>query len=43
MLRDLHEEGATIILVTHDPQLAEEADRRVKMLDGMIIEDRTRR
>ncbi len=43
MLRDLHKEGATIILVTHDPQLAGEADRRVKMLDGMIVEDRTRR
>lgn len=32
----LHEEGATIILVTHDAQVATFADRTVEILDGKV-------
>ena len=30
------EEGITIILVTHDPDVATTAKRRIKMSDGLI-------
>ncbi|MCW8983806.1 MAG: ABC transporter ATP-binding protein, partial [Thermoanaerobaculales bacterium] len=30
------EEGATLVLVTHDPAVAELADRRIHLLDGRI-------
>jgi putative ABC transport system ATP-binding protein len=41
LLLDLHQEhGITIILVTHDPQVAAFADRQVTMLDGVIVADR---
>lgn len=42
ILRELHREGHTIILVTHDPQIAASADRIVELKDGRIIAD-TRR
>jgi len=32
-------EGTTLVLVTHDPQLAVRADRRIQMRDGVIISD----
>ena len=35
-------EGTTLVLVTHDPQLAENAQRRVTLQDGHIISDETR-
>ncbi len=34
-----HEEGRTIICVTHDESVAAAADRRIRMLDGQIVED----
>lgn len=36
----LNQEGATVILVTHDPVIAQRAKRIISMLDGKIIEDR---
>jgi putative ABC transport system ATP-binding protein len=33
------EAGATLILVTHDPQLAERADRRIVLRDGQVVSD----
>jgi putative ABC transport system ATP-binding protein len=36
----LHRDGTTIILVTHAPDVAERALRRVTLHDGRIIEDR---
>lgn len=38
-LHALHNTGATIILVTHSPEIASEASRRVTICDGRIIED----
>src|SRR5262249_6563242 len=32
--------GTTLLLVTHDPAIAERCDRHVRLLDGKIVEDR---
>ncbi len=43
LLAELHAEGATILLVTHDPRYAEHAERTLHMLDGRIVrEERSR-
>ena len=34
-----HEEGRAVICVTHDPEVAAAADRRIQMLDGRIVSD----
>jgi putative ABC transport system ATP-binding protein len=39
LLRELHAEGATIVVITHDRALAEQLPRRVEMLDGRIVAD----
>jgi putative ABC transport system ATP-binding protein len=39
LLRDLHREGATICMVTHDARFARHADRTVQMFDGQIVEE----
>ena len=39
LLSDLHADGATICMVTHDPRSAERAQRHIRMLDGQISED----
>ncbi|MDR1438822.1 MAG: ABC transporter ATP-binding protein [Clostridiales bacterium] len=36
ILKELHEEGSTIIVVTHDPEVAEEAERTVVLEHGRI-------
>ncbi len=43
LLEELHAEGATICMVTHDPRYAEYAGRQVHLFDGRIIEDEERR
>ncbi len=39
MIRQLHKAGNTIILITHDPGVAEQADRVLNISDGRIISD----
>jgi len=39
ILDDLHKEGNTILLVTHERELAEHADRTIVMRDGRIVSD----
>ncbi|MET3559383.1 macrolide transport system ATP-binding/permease protein [Bartonella japonica] len=39
ILDELHQEGHTIIMVTHDMQVAERADRIIEISDGEIISD----
>ena len=39
ILHELHSEGKTIILITHDMKLAREAERIVKISDGKIKQD----
>jgi putative ABC transport system ATP-binding protein len=41
LLRQLHAEGATICMVTHDPRYAAIADRTVHLFDGKIVEETT--
>ncbi len=36
LLRELHRAGRTIVLITHDPDVAASADRQVHLLDGRI-------
>jgi putative ABC transport system ATP-binding protein len=40
LLNRYHQGGQTIVLVTHDPQVASIADRVVTMRDGRIVDDR---
>jgi putative ABC transport system ATP-binding protein len=40
ILERLVEEGKTILMVTHDRELASRASRVVKMVDGRIVDDR---
>jgi len=35
------ESATTLVLVTHDPQIAERADRRIHLKDGLVVEDET--
>ena len=36
---ELHEQGLTIVMVTHDPSMADRSERVVRLLDGLINED----
>ncbi|HKO55144.1 MAG TPA: ABC transporter ATP-binding protein [Thermoanaerobaculia bacterium] len=40
LLDVLHEQGSTIVMVTHDLRFAERAERQVSMFDGKMLEDR---
>jgi len=40
LLGDLHKNGATICMVTHDPNYAHMADRTVHMFDGKIVNEK---
>ena len=42
MLRQLNQEGSTIVMVTHSPAHADFAGRIVNMLDGRILQERRR-
>jgi putative ABC transport system ATP-binding protein len=39
LLKELHGEGATICMVTHDPRYAGMADRSIHLVDGRITEE----
>ncbi len=39
ILKELHEEGRTVILITHDNSIASQAERVVKIIDGHIVGD----
>ncbi len=39
ILHSLHEDGSTIILITHDNNIAATADRIIRISDGVIIQD----
>jgi len=41
LLKDLHMQGATICMVTHDPRFAELASRTIHLFDGKIVEAST--
>ena len=39
LLSDLHKQGATICMVTHDPRFARHADRAIHLFDGRVVEE----
>jgi putative ABC transport system ATP-binding protein len=39
LLRDLHRNGSTICMVTHDPRFARHADRTVHLFDGRVVDE----
>lgn len=39
LLRELHAEGATICLVTHDERYSRDAQRTIHLFDGQIVDD----
>src|SRR6202167_4056595 len=41
LLQELHSEGATICMVTHDPRYALRADRTITLFDGRVVEEQT--
>ncbi len=40
IFRDMHQKGETIVIVTHDPRIAEQCQRVVRIVDGVIEDDR---
>jgi putative ABC transport system ATP-binding protein len=39
LLKELHGEGATICMVTHDPRYAQHADRTIHLFDGRVVDE----
>jgi len=42
IFKRLHAEGRTVILVTHEPEVAEQASRIIRMKDGQVVSDERR-
>jgi len=38
LLADMHRQGSTIVMVTHDPRYAEYADRTIHLFDGQVVD-----
>ncbi|MDF0645020.1 MAG: ABC transporter ATP-binding protein [Nitrospira sp.] len=43
ILQGLNREGMTVVVVTHEPDIAAHASREIVMTDGRVVSDRTRR
>jgi putative ABC transport system ATP-binding protein len=41
LLLDLHETGTTIVVITHEQEIASHLPRQMSMLDGQVVHDRT--
>ena len=39
ILKDLHKSGRTVIIITHDDEIADQVDRVVRIMDGKIVSD----
>ena len=39
ILKGLHKEGRTVILITHDNEIASKAKRNIRIMDGKIVDD----
>ena len=42
ILKSMHEQGQTVILITHDNEIAQQADRVIRINDGKVVEDTNR-
>lgn len=43
VLERLHQDGGTVVVVTHDPEIGSRAHRRLRMIDGAVISDERER
>src|SRR3989338_5012809 len=41
LLHDLHQQGKTIILVTHNPELTKKATKVIQLRDGLIVKEKS--
>ena len=39
ILEQLHDSGRTVVIITHDDEIAEQAARRVRIKDGRVVLD----
>jgi putative ABC transport system ATP-binding protein len=39
LLSDLHAEGTTVVVITHDQQIAKQLPRRIELRDGRVVHD----
>ncbi|PCC67846.1 putative ABC transport system ATP-binding protein [Nannocystis exedens] len=39
LLRELHRSGTTIVMVTHNPEYARQAERTIHLFDGRVVEE----
>jgi putative ABC transport system ATP-binding protein len=39
LLKELNSDGQTIVMVTHEPEIAENAKRQIIMRDGKVLQD----
>jgi len=42
LIKEVHAGGQTVVMVTHEPEIAEQCQRVVRLRDGRIISDETR-
>lgn len=42
ILKELHRDGRTVILITHDNEIADRAGRIIRIMDGKIVSDRVK-
>ena len=40
VLERVHHEGGTVAVVTHDPEIGARAQRRIRLVDGEVVEDK---
>ncbi|MBP2708274.1 ABC transporter ATP-binding protein [Microbispora sp. RL4-1S] len=39
LLHDLHDAGTTVVIITHDAEVAEAAERRIRVRDGVVLSE----